>query len=207
MTIEAMDHDNTVKYGPRAARTRQAILDASSRLFLKHGYAGTRISNITSACGISRAGFYTYFKDKREVFTLLAENAHRAVLGVVDAWDTIPRRCGIDEVSDWVRAYFAFMDTHGAFIFAASQSWPDDPRLRAASIRRQLRVAFLLGTHLRGRQARPSGAAEALGLAVLATLDQSWYRCHADGLDIHDEDVIDTIAQLICRLLLGQEKW
>ncbi|GAB2964447.1 TetR/AcrR family transcriptional regulator [Amycolatopsis acidiphila] len=203
MTTEAADHDNIVKYGPRAVRTRHAILEASARLFLERGYAGTRISNITSACGISRAGFYTYFRDKREVFTLLGENAYRAILDVVGSWDTLPRPCGTGEVAAWVRAYFTFMDTHGPFIFASSQSWPDDPRLRAGSTRRQLRVAFLLGTHLRGRQARPSGAPEALGLAVLAMLDRSWYRCHTDRLPVDDDDVIDTIARLICRMLLG----
>jgi len=210
MTIEATNDDDFVKYGPRAVRTRQAILEASGRLFLERGYAGTRISNITSACGISRAGFYTYFRDKRELFGLLGENAYRAILDVIGTWDTLPRPCGVDDVAAWVRAYFAFMDTHGAFVFASSQSWPEDPRLRTESTQRQLRVAYLMGAHLRGRQARPTGAPEALGLAVLAMLDRSWYRCHTDGLPVRDEDVIGTIAGWICRLLLdarpGQAK-
>ncbi|MFJ8816419.1 TetR/AcrR family transcriptional regulator [Amycolatopsis thermoflava] len=195
--------DNFVKYGPRALRTRQAILTVAGGLFLERGYAGTRISNITSACGISRAGFYTYFRDKRELFGLLAENAYGAILDVISTWDTLPRPCAVDDVAAWVRAYFTFMDTHGAFIFASSQSWPDDPRLRAASTRRQLRVAHLLGAHLRGRQADPTGAPEALGLAALAMLDRSWYRCHTDGLPVHDEDVVGTIARLIRGLLAG----
>ncbi|WP_459959875.1 TetR/AcrR family transcriptional regulator, partial [Mycobacterium avium] len=55
----------------RGERTRSAILDASRRLFLERGYAGTPINAITEACGISRAGFYTYFKDKREIFNVL----------------------------------------------------------------------------------------------------------------------------------------
>src|ERR1700685_1334171 len=65
--------------GPRGARTRARILAASRELFLKHGYAGTRIGQITAECGISRAGFYTYFRDKQEIFNALGVAASRAV--------------------------------------------------------------------------------------------------------------------------------
>jgi TetR/AcrR family transcriptional regulator len=64
----------------RGERTRSAILDASRRLFLERGFRGTPINAITEACGISRAGFYTYFQDRREVFSVLGENAYRAVM-------------------------------------------------------------------------------------------------------------------------------
>lgn len=60
----------------------QAILDASRALFFDRGYAGTRINNITDARGISRAGFCTYFRDKREVFDLLGATAYREILEV-----------------------------------------------------------------------------------------------------------------------------
>lgn len=65
--------------GSRGERTRSAILDASRRLFLERGYAGTPINAITEACGISRAGFYTYFKDKREIFNVLGKTAYHEV--------------------------------------------------------------------------------------------------------------------------------
>src|ERR1022692_2205409 len=67
----------------RGERTRSAILDASRQLFLQRGYAGTPVNAITAACGISRAGFYTYFKDKREIFNVLGQNAYRSVLAVI----------------------------------------------------------------------------------------------------------------------------
>src|SRR6202000_873130 len=76
--------------GPRAARTRMRILAASRELFLEHGYAGTRIGQITDACAISRAGFYTYFRDKQEIFNALGVAAYRAVLNAVEAWDDLP---------------------------------------------------------------------------------------------------------------------
>src|SRR5262249_39835697 len=131
--------------GRRAARTRQAIIDAARRLFLDRGYAGTRINNITDACGISRAGFYTYFHDKREAFDVLGEVAYRNILETVNRWAGIPDPCTVDDVRAWVRAYFALMDVHGAFVLSSAQSAPEDERFRANARRLRMRVAWLLG--------------------------------------------------------------
>src|SRR3984885_11701789 len=95
--------------GPRAARTRDRILAASRELFLKHGYAGTRIGQITAECGISRAGFYTYFRDKQEIFNALGVAAYRAVLNAVAEWDDLPRPASRDDLTNWVTGYFALM--------------------------------------------------------------------------------------------------
>jgi TetR/AcrR family transcriptional regulator len=187
--------DNTVaassdedKLGARAIRTRNAILEASKRLFLERGYAGTRINNITDACGISRAGFYTYFRDKREIFNDLGKTAYRELLEVVARWDDIPNPAGRADVEEWVRAYFEFMDRHGAFSLSA-HSGPSDENVRTDSARMQMRVIWLLGTALRNRQHRPTHAPEALGLTVQAMLDRSWFLIHTQQLPIASDDV------------------
>lgn len=198
---DGTETDEAGGLGPRAARTRQAILDASRMLFLQLGFAGTRISNITGACGISRAGFYTYFKDKREVFNLLGATAYRDSLDVVGRWDAVPRPCSRHDVEEWVRAYFSYMDTHGAFIFASTQSGPMDEEHRADSRRLQIRVGWLLGVNLRNRQADPVDAPEALGLAVMALLDRSWYHCRVQELPVDEEDMIRTTAAIIASTL------
>jgi AcrR family transcriptional regulator len=182
--------------GWRASRTRQLILNASQKLFLERGYAGTRINNITDACKISRAGFYTYFPDKRAVFNALGETAYHEVLALIRLWETMPRPCSDAEVEQWVRRYFELMDEHGAFILSA-QSGPDDDELRAASSRMQMRVCFLLGVSLRSRQSTPTDAPEALGMAVQALLDRSWYQTRAQHLPVDYEDVVATVTRII----------
>ncbi|HVW45061.1 MAG TPA: TetR/AcrR family transcriptional regulator [Amycolatopsis sp.] len=204
MSVGPNSGDKRVNYGPRAARTRAAILDAARELFLDHGYAGTQVAHITRACGISRAGFYTYFRDKHEVFLLLADKSYRAVLEVVGRWHTLPHSCTPGEIAGWVRAYFDFLDVHGAFIFASIQSGPDDARLVASSRRRQARVAYQLGAHLRERQARPARTPEALGLATMAMLDRCWQAHHAQRVPIEADDVIETIAGLISGILTAK---
>ncbi|APH02417.1 TetR/AcrR family transcriptional regulator [Janibacter hoylei] len=185
--------------GRRALRTREAILDASRKLFLERGYAGTRINNITDACGISRAGFYTYFKDKREVFNLLGQTAYDDILAVIARWDNMPTHPSLDEIVEWVNAYFTFMDRHGAFIFSSAQSAPSDDDVRMLSKRMQLRVAFLLGMHLRARQQEPTSAPEALGLTALAGLDRSWFLVTVQDLGVDRTDVVQAIASVIHR--------
>lgn len=187
--------------GWRAAQTRQAILDAAQRLFLDQGYAGTRINNITDAGGISRAGFYTYFKDKREVFEVLGATAYRDTIEIVNRWDHLPRPCTRADVEAWVRLYFAHLDRHGAFIFSSAQSAPTDEEFRSSSKRLQMRVGWLLGTALRSRQRVPTDAPEALGLAVQAMLDRTWYQCRAQRLPVDEDDMIGTVTSLLVPVL------
>ncbi|CAJ62141.1 MULTISPECIES: TetR/AcrR family transcriptional regulator [Frankia] len=186
--------------GHRAARTRGLILDASRRLFLERGYAGTRVNNITDACGISRAGFYTYFRDKREIFDTLGEATYHEILQVMARWETMARPCTQADVAAWVWEYFAFMDRHGAFILSA-QSGPGDLAVGSARNKMELRVVWLLGVHLRGRQRTPTDAPEALGLAVQSMMDRAWYHCHGQHLPVDDTDVVATIAGFIMAVL------
>lgn len=190
--------------GWRAQRTREAILEASRRLFLERGYTGTRINNITDACGISRAGFYTYFKDKREVFNILGQSAYEDIVAVIARWDDMSMDPSVADILEWVGAYFAFMDRHGAFILSSAQSAPADDETRALSKRMQLRVAFLLGMHLRARQANPTGAPEALGLTTIAALDRSWFLVTVQDLGVDRQDVMQAISAMIHSGIAGR---
>ena len=199
LTLDRSDPSGS-KLGPRAMRTRQAILHASKQLFLDRGYAGTRVNNITDACGISRAGFYTYFRDKREIFNTLGGQTYHELQELISALDELPRPCARADLKTWVRKYFAFMDEHGAFIMSA-HSGPRDEETTSASNRMQMRVWFLLGAGLRSRQKHPTSAPEALGLAALAMLDRSWFHCRAQPLRIGADDVIGVVTDFFVATL------
>jgi TetR/AcrR family transcriptional regulator len=199
--LAAVDADNAADLGPRAARTRDRILSASRELFLKHGYTGTRIGQITAACGISRAGFYTYFRDKREIFNELGVAAYRAVLNAVSAWDDMPRPATREDLRNWIVRYFAIMDEHGPFIFSASQSAPSDEQTRTDAHRMQMRTAWALGTRLQGRQHVPSDTPDTLGLAALGLLDRSWFFSRSARLPISDQDMVRTVADWLAAIL------
>jgi AcrR family transcriptional regulator len=187
--------------GPRAARTRDKILAVSRELFLRHGYAGTRVAQITAECAISRAGFYTYFRDKQEIFNALGVAAYRAVLNAIAGWDDLPRPASRADLANWVTGYFALMDEHGPFIFSAAQSAPADEQTRDDARRMQMRSAWALGTRLQSRQRVPSDTPDALGLTALALLDRSWFFSRSADLPVSDRDMVGTVADWLAAIL------
>jgi len=180
--------------GSRGERTRSAILDASRRLFLERGYAGTPINAITEACGISRAGFYTYFKDKREIFNVLGQHTYHEVLAVVAEWADADAPFEPADVRAWVGHYFDFMDRHGAFVMASAYSAPDDDEFRASRNRMVSRVSWKLGQVIAGNSAH---SPDVIGVAVTGLLDQAWYTLHRQTVAVDRDEMISVVAEMI----------
>lgn len=54
---------------PRALRTRAAVVEAATTLFLRHGYQGTSVEDIASMATVSKRTVYNNFGDKERLFT------------------------------------------------------------------------------------------------------------------------------------------
>ena len=182
----------------RGERTRAAIVEASRTLFLERGYAGTPINAITEACGISRAGFYTYFKDKREIFNVLGETAYHDVLAVIAEWADAAEPFGAADVQVWVGHYFDFMDHHGAFALAAAHSAPDDDAFRMSRNRMVSRASWKLGQAIAGEGAH---SPEVIGVAVTGLLDHAWHTVHRQTLAVERDEMIAVIAEMIVAMM------
>ena len=52
---------------PRSERTRQLIIESAAPIFNKKGYAGTSMSDLTTATGLTKGSIYGNFKDKDDV--------------------------------------------------------------------------------------------------------------------------------------------
>ena len=178
----------------RGERTRTAILEASRRLFLERGYAGTPINAITEACGISRAGFYTYFKDKREIFNVLGETAYHDALAVIGEWADAPKAFEPSDVQAWVGHYFDYMDRHGAFVLASAQSAPDDEAFRLSRNRMVSRASWKLGQAIaKGGSHSP----DVIGAAVMGLLDRAWYTVHRQTVAVERREMVAVVAEMI----------
>ena len=60
--------------GPRAERTRGAILREAESLFAERGFADTRLEDVAAAVGMRRASLLYHFRDKLELYdAVLAE--------------------------------------------------------------------------------------------------------------------------------------
>jgi AcrR family transcriptional regulator len=90
--------------GPKAARTRSAIIDAALRLFREHGYEATTMRAIAAEAGVSVGNAYYYFESKQHLIQAFydrtqIEHAEASrhviegesdlqarVVGVIEAW-------------------------------------------------------------------------------------------------------------------------
>ncbi|HVU72899.1 MAG TPA: TetR/AcrR family transcriptional regulator [Mycobacteriales bacterium] len=186
--------------GGRAQRTRDLILSTAQELFLRYGYRGTRIDDITDACGISRAGFYTYFATKQDVFVALGTTTYRAINATMRGLARLPDPCPWSDLRAWVSTYFAFLDEHGAFLLSAEQGGPEDPELARRIRELHLASARRLGRELHRRRG-VLGDDQALGLIVTALLDQSWSRSDGMRLPVEQDRVMDAATDLLAAYL------
>jgi AcrR family transcriptional regulator len=178
----------------RGERTRLAILDAGRRLFLERGYAGTPINAITEACGISRAGFYTYFKDKREIFNVLGKTAYHEALEVIAEWTEAREPFHPSDIQAWVGHYFDYMDHHGAFVLASAHSAPDDDEFRNSRNRMVTRASWKLGQAIAGDGAH---SPDVIGVAVMGLLDRAWYTVHRQTIAVDRDEMVAVVAEMI----------
>jgi AcrR family transcriptional regulator len=184
----------------RGERTRSAILDASRRLFLERGYAGTPINAITEACGISRAGFYTYFKDKREIFNVLGKTAYHDVLAVIAEWADSRETFGPADIRAWVGHYFDYMDHHGAFVLASAHSAPDDDEFRNSRNRMVTRASWKLGQAIAGNGAH---SPDVIGVAAMGLLDRAWHTVYRQTVAVDRDEMIAVVAEMIVPMTRG----
>jgi AcrR family transcriptional regulator len=54
-------------------RTREALLDAASEMFGRHGLDGASIDEVAQAAGYTKGAFYANFKSKEELFLVMLD--------------------------------------------------------------------------------------------------------------------------------------
>src|SRR5215218_652832 len=68
---------------PRTRRTRAAIVEAATTLFLQHGFQGTSTDDIAGLAAVSKRTVYSNFGDKERLFTEI-------ILGITVAAEQFP---------------------------------------------------------------------------------------------------------------------
>lgn len=69
----------------KAEKTRQFIIEKTAPLFNKNGYAGTSLSDITQATGLTKGSIYGNFENKDAVAIAAFEYNHSKISGLVAA--------------------------------------------------------------------------------------------------------------------------
>ena len=70
----------------RQAQTRQELLDAAARVFVRRGLQGSTVQEISAEAGYTRGAFYSNFKSKDELFVeLLHERVYTRYTSMTEA--------------------------------------------------------------------------------------------------------------------------
>ncbi|GAC1316466.1 MAG: hypothetical protein NVSMB16_13300 [Acidimicrobiales bacterium] len=152
--------DRELPLGPKAERTRAAILEAAAATFVRAGYLHTSVGDIAEEAGVSLGTVYQYFRDRSDIVAALVQHNVGSMLERTDVvWHAAD---GPDElrriIENFVAAYTATAPIAGV--------WEEvcfvEPEL--ASLRRSLGQLFT------GAVERELRDAAARGL-VLSDLD------------------------------------
>lgn len=98
----------------RQAQTRRELLDAAARVFVKRGFTGSSVEEISAEAGYTRGAFYSNFKSKDEVLVeLLRDRVYAQYTDMVQEGLQDRRRVPtLRELGEILASMQAERDTH-----------------------------------------------------------------------------------------------
>jgi len=168
--------DRELPAGPRALRTRDALLAAAADLFSSQGYLETTVGQIADRAGVALGTFYQYFRDRADIMGTIVRTTVADVLKVDDVWDPSRGRAGLRSViGAFVRLYASTASFQAAWE-EVSHVAPEMAEVRRDSTR--LFTDAVSGAIRRGQRAkimRRDVDAAATALALTAMADRYCY--------------------------------
>ena len=143
--------------GPKARRTREAILAAAAERFVAAGYANTTVADVAEAAGVSLGTVYQYFRDRSD---LVAALVHRTLGDMRAAADTRWRAAeGLAGVERVLGNFVSFYEATAPFAGVWEEVSHLDGPLQ--ELRRELGRAFTRAVEVELRAAGRDGLVDA----------------------------------------------
>jgi AcrR family transcriptional regulator len=202
-----------VKRTEQAASTEAALKEAARRVFARHGYLNTKITDITAEAGRAAGSFYNHFTGKEELLTALLTDALAESDAAIFAPDSQHRADFSDrEAVRWhVANYWRFYSRHAVELTALRQAALVNAEFGAQLEAMTAGSVDHLDDHLDPitKAGRSLPGPPDLVLAMFAgLLDGFSYRWQLSegrfgGRRVDDEEAIDTLTEFIYRALNG----
>jgi TetR/AcrR family transcriptional repressor of nem operon len=153
-----------------AAVTRQRIIEAAAAAFRKNGIAGTGLSDLMAAAGLTHGGFYRHFDSKdqivAEAFTAAAESMTEEL--AASASKKSPHSGFRAIVETYLSAAHRDRPADGCPVAAlGSEIARGDERTRAAATEALLKLVEIIASQF---AKTPAGVARRRALAAAATM-------------------------------------
>lgn len=187
----------------RGTRKRASLVAAARRVFERVGYLDSRLTDITQEAGCSTGSFYTYFRNKEEIFAAVLEVAQEDMLhpgmGRVPVTDT---PYAVLEASN--RAYLEAYRRNARLMALLEQAAAVDPDFRElrrrrgdAFIRRNARgIAELQQRGVADPELDPMLASQALSSMVSRVAYSSFAQGGGESGPVDFEQVVLTVTRV-----------
>lgn len=197
--------------GPRALKTRQKLLDATSRLLGERSVLDISVVEIARLAETSPATFYHYFKDVEAAALLLAEQAAQEMPAMLELIDSSWRGSeGIETARSVVQSFMEHWEKHHAVLLIRNLSADKGDR-RFQAVRREALTPVLEHLALRISESQSAGRVSEqthpfAAAAALASILES-ISAHAHELERRDvtrEQLVETCARVLYQVVTGR---
>lgn len=159
---------------------RQELVEAATAVFIRQGYASTRVADIAAAAGVAKGTVYEYFPSKEEVFLAVFASVNEGITrrieeeiagadSALDRLDALFRVAG-DIVAEHPNLYAMTLDFWAA---ARGTSVRDQLATACASLYEAHRrlISDILGQGQATGQLRPDIDVESIATVLVGALD------------------------------------
>jgi AcrR family transcriptional regulator len=188
------DHGRALR--PRGEQTRQRLLEAGTKVLPTRGYHDARVDDIVEVAGVSHGSFYRYFDNKDDFFRVLAEQASRRMIELLDVF---PDDADADALRRWLDDWFTTYESNGGVISTWQEMHASEPTLVAFG---QQVAAAVLARLMEVLDQRGFGDPVVDALALLALIERIPYSVFTLGFTAQT-DAIEAMVTIIRRGLMG----
>jgi AcrR family transcriptional regulator len=181
---------------PRGEKTRRKLLEAGAKVLPSHGYQAARVDDIAEVAGVSHGSFYRYFQNKDDFFRVLAEDASRRMIDMLDRFPPADDR---DALRAWTEEWFTSYEGNGGVISVWQEMQAAEPTLATFSLEVAVAVIGRLGRIL---ERRGFGDASVDALVFLALTERLPYAVFTLRFSERDE-AVDAMVTMIRKGFLG----
>jgi AcrR family transcriptional regulator len=189
----------------RALQTKELLISNAKALFLARGYTATTVDDIVEVSKVSRASFYTYFSSKREIMIVAGHDSRHHGWELLEDFGRLNLRENHDELIEWLREYFDFLEAHGGYMLTWQQAALQDVELRTMGMRAQQKALRIFCASLRAQWATaPEPDLMVRALAIRSMLDRFWYHWWFTRTQFRQNQVFDNLASLMLSMIRAE---
>jgi AcrR family transcriptional regulator len=189
----------------KADRTREFIIQKTAPIFNKKGFAGTSLSDMTAATGLTKGSIYGNFSDKDEVALAAFEYNTKTVSATIRA-EMEKRSSYRDKLMVYVDVYgnflrYPFFEAGCPILNTITEADDTHPALKnkatAALLSWKDRLTKLIEDGISAKEFKADTNAEEAALTIIALLEGAIFLTKATGKMNYPKAVINSVEKLI----------